>query len=632
MRWEVVGDELLIRNKGGLTIPTADQVYACIFENRVVFEGIQPGHPEELSELIFSKYPAHLLICLYYRPAGGSTGLFCKIKAISGKDEIVIHNFRNKKADHIIIDGTWYPFALGSMDHIQTILEKADLKETDEITFKSYLTLRKIAQDDNIVRDQALEQIVQPEISLKQNVKDLRLFSGTLYPYQVDGWQWLTFLCQQELGGVLADEMGLGKTVQIIAALSCPVRDVVVPSLIIAPSTLLENWLREFKRFSSTLRVCVHQGPKRTGLPADLVGNDVVITSYETVVRDSALFDMIEWKVVVLDEAQAIKNPGTRRSRAVKKLKRNVGIAVTGTPIENKLRDLWSIMDFIFPGYLGNEKEFENHFGEGVDGGYAVEPYVSPLILRRRVRDVAEDLPERIDVPQILRLNDFEAEEYEQVRQTTLSKYGKSATLVSLTMLRMYCTHPMLLEGQNFGSSNPAEFGKFRRLLEIAEEIFENDEKVLMFTSYNKMSDLVVHEIVKLFGIYANTIDGRTPIPDRLNIVDRFSSVNGPALLALNPRAAGTGLNITAANHVIHYNLEWNPAVEDQASARAYRKGQNKPVTVHRLIVADTVDEAIDQRLERKRDIVGATVVGVSGKEEEYEDILSALQRSPVGN
>ena len=631
-KWEVAGNELLLRKNCGVTAPSADQIYESIIEKKVVFTDVLPGPPDNLAGLSFSRYPTQLVVDVDYRPTEVGTGLFCEAKAITERNEILIDNFRTRKTDHIIINDKWYPFALGSLEQIQTILDDADVEETGEIAFKSYMKLKKIAQENEQVRDRTVGQIVHPGISLKQSDDALRSFDGTLYPYQNDGWQWLSFLCQQGLGGILADEMGLGKTVQIIAALASPVREIVAPSLIVAPSTLLENWRREFYKFAPTLGTIVHQGPKRTGLPASLLGNDIVITSYDTVVRDNALFDMIDWKVVVLDEAQAIKNPETRRALAMKKLKRNVAIAVTGTPVENRLRDLWSIIDFILPGYFGSENDFESRFGDGADGGHAVEPFVSPLMLRRRVADVAQDLPARIDVPQILRLDYSEVEEYERIRKEILNEYGKSATLVALTKLRMYCTHPLLLGGPHPEFENLAQFGKFRRLLEIVEEIFENSEKVLVFTSYNRMSDLIVAEVAKLFGAYAKTIDGRTPVTERQKIVDRFSSEDGSALLALNPRAAGTGLNITAANHVIHYNLEWNPAVEDQASARAYRRGQDKPVTVHRLIFADTVEEAIDHRLQRKRDIANAAVVGVAGKEEEYEDILCALQISPAGD
>jgi SNF2 family DNA or RNA helicase len=194
----------------------------------------------------------------------------------------------------------------------------------------------------------------------------------------------------------------------------------------------------------------------------------------------------------------------------------------------------------------------------------------------------------------------------------------------------MFCAHPYLLQEERDYSPRTEDFSKFQRLCEITEEIFSNSEKVIVFTSYNLMSDLITAHMHSQFGVFAHTIDGRTPVGDRQEIVDNFTAHDGPGVLSLNPRAAGTGLNITAANHVIHYNLEWNPAIEDQASARAYRRGQSKPVTVHRLFMADTVEEVIDDRLQRKRDIADTAVVGIAGDEGDAEDILRALQLTPV--
>ena len=630
IKWVIVGDELLIKKKDVFISPTADQVYSCIIEDKTIFDSIKPRFSDELGNLTFSKHPIFLVIHIDYFPENGGTGLFCSLVAASDKDNTIIHNFDRRKTDHVIINEKWWPFAPYSIEQVQDVLKTVGLEKIGEINFKSYLNLRKISKESDIVQDNTIGKVVRPHTSNVQDGDNYSMFNGTLYPYQDDGWKWLSFLFQQKLGGLLADEMGLGKTVQIIAALTFSNYCDIVPSLVVSPSTLLENWYREFTRFSPTLKVNIHHGPNRTGSPISLVESDVVITSYDTVVRDSSLFDMIDWKVVIVDEAQAIKNPETRRSLAIKKLKKIIGIAVTGTPVENRLRDLWSIVDFIFPGYMGSEIEFEKVFEDEIDGGHAVEPYVSPLMLRRRVKDVAHDLPERIDIPQILTLDNQQAVEYERIRQEIINEYGKSATLVALNKLRMYCTHPILLEDSGIVASSPIEFVKFRRFLEIAEEIFENQEKILVFTSYLKMGSLVVDMSAKLYNIYANTIDGRTPVAERQSTVDRFSQENGPALLALNPRVAGTGLNITAANHVVHYNLEWNPAVEDQASARAHRKGQDKPVTIHRLIIADTIDEVINQRLQRKRDIANAAVVGTSGKESDYEDIMAALQHSPI--
>jgi len=631
-KWEISDDQLLLKSKGERFYPSADEVYRSIIEQKIVFSDVPPGPPANLKKLSFSKYPAQLLIEVDYNPSEGDTGLFCLIIASVKGKEVLMDTLRARKTDHIVIDGKWYPFALGAVKEILRLFDNAGINDAGHVSFRQFMYLKQTAQENELIRDRTAGQIVHPGITKNPGEDALRLFEGSLYPYQKDGWHWLSFICQEELGGILADEMGLGKTVQIITALAKPERQSVVPSLIVATSTLLENWRREIAKFAPSLKVCIHQGPERTGLPASLQTNDAVISSYDTIVRDGALFGMIDWKIIVLDEAQAIKNPETRRASAVKNLKKNVGIAVTGTPVENRLRDLWSIVDFVLPNYLGTQQDFENRFEESTEGGKAIEPIVSPIMLRRRVKDVAQDLPERIEIPQVLLLNEKEIVEYEHVRKGILEEYGMSASLVSLAKLRMFCAHPWLLEDRQPGNGDPAEFGKFGRMLEIIEEIFDNEEKVLVFTSYNRMSDIIVKEALDRFEVYADVIDGRTPISERQDNVDRFSSETGPALLALNPRAAGTGLNITAANHVIHYNLEWNPAIEDQASARAHRRGQARPVTIHRLYIAGTVEEAIDQRLERKRQLIDAAIVGVAGKEEEYDDILRALQITPAGS
>ena len=337
---------------------------------------------------------------------------------------------------------------------------------------------------------------------------------------------------------------------------------------------------------------------------------------------------MIEWNVVILDEAQNIRNPCADRTRCVKELRRKVGIAVTGTPVENRLRDLWSIMDFVVPGYLGNLRGFEARYGGDSEAATALEPLISPLMLRRRMSEVASDLPERIDIPEILELSDAEAYAYDVLREETRDKYGAAATLVSLGKLRQFCAHPSIVEDAVLGPDTA--FSKFERLKELLNEIFFRNEKALVFTTYTKMADRITEMAARDLGAMSETLDGRRPIEDRQRLIDCFSAYRGPAVLVLNPRAGGSGLNISAANHVIHYNPEWNPAVEDQASARAHRRGQVRPVTVRRLILAETVEEVMDERLQRKRAVADAAVVGIEGKEEDYADILLALERSPL--
>ena len=351
------------------------------------------------------------------------------------------------------------------------------------------------------------------------------------------------------------------------------------------------------------------------------------MSSYDTVVRDLSLLKMIEWNVVVADEAQNIRNPEALRSKSLKQIGRKVGLAVTGTPIENRLRDLWSIMDFAVPGFLGDLRNFENLYSENVAGAAVLEPLVSPLILRRRVSEVADDLPDRIDIPEVLELSEAETDKYDELRAMIVSDYGASATLVSLGKLRQFCAHPIIVRRDT--CLGLESFSKFERLKDLLEEIFALEEKALVFTSYTKMADLIAGMASRELGAMAEILDGRTEINDRQPLIDMFSGYAGPAVLVLNPRAGGTGLNITAAKHVIHYNPEWNPALEDQASARAYRRGQIHPVTVRRLIYSGTVEEVIDERLRRKRKIAGRAVIGVEGTEEDYRDILAALERSP---
>ena len=435
-------------------------------------------------------------------------------------------------------------------------------------------------------------------------------------------------MLRENIGGILADEMGLGKTLQIISVLSSEEKRSVVPSLIVAPTTLLENWRRELKKFAPQITTTIHHGSQRTGFPIELGSKDVVITSYDTVIRDGSLFSQIDWNLVVCDEAQAIKNPATKRAKSVKKIPRKAGFAVTGTPIENRLTDLWSIMDFSVPGFLGSQSEFEKLYENQFDGAFRLESLISPLILRRSVAEVAKDLPAKIIIQQILELSSREIEQYEQIREDTIREFASNSSLVVLVRLRIFCTHPFLIEDK-LGCDPALYSNKYARLVEIAEEIVANGAKMLVFTSYNKMNDIIRDDFVNRFGIYTNSIDGRTPTVDRQNIVDEFSLYKGAAVLVLNPVAAGAGLNITAANHVIHYNPEWNPAKEDQASARAYRRGQDRPVTIHRLLYADTVEEIIDDRLTRKRDLVGTAIVGVQGDEDDYNDIVKAISKSP---
>ena len=628
-RWEVINGHLIVREADGkLVVPSADSVYRAGVEGLMV-PGLPPiDSDSSVNTLTFSRYPLRPAIVIEAVPRDYSLPLRVAVFAINQEIKIPIPALFDETPDHIVDKQNWYPLVPGSLDEVRQTLKEADIDSLGPITLRQYLRLTSLACDDTVVLDQSGNAASASQQKATPDLNAAPSFVGTLFPYQNDGLRWLSTITSQEIGGILADEMGLGKTVQIIALFARESLEGRVPFVVVAPGTLLENWRREIARFAPSLRTLIHRGHLRTGFPDELSSSDVVLTSYDTLIRDLPLFKRIDWNVVVLDEAQAIKNPGTRRASAVKQLSRRASIAVTGTPVENRLRDLWSITDFVLPGFLGTQTAFESEFQDETSDAAALEPLVSPILLRRHVADVANDLPRRIPIPQALEFDDAQADAYDAIRQAIMDEYEGRATLVALIRLRMFCAHP-LLTGSN--TSDPAiDCAKYRRLVEILEEIFSNEEKAVLFSSFNAMSDIVVTDISHRFGVYVSNIDGRTPMGDRQPIIDTFSKVAGGALLVLNPRAAGTGLNITAANHVIHYNLEWNPAVEDQASARVYRRGQTRPVTVHRLFYINTVEEIINERLTRKRDLAKTAVVGQDGTDDGVEDIMRALMKSPV--
>ena len=628
--WALVGDVLEIGGNSGHLPATVDEVYASIVEGNPFRDDLKPGKVGAAKLLRFSPYPVDLFIAL--KPTEDNGWPSFQYEARTQQAECFPVSEAAVERGHVVHEGTWYALASGAGEELQAILERTGIGVgTDGL--KPFIELKKLAIEGAPVVDRL------PDGALKRHAfRSSSCDTGspvgilaTLYPYQVDGWQWLRFILAEQFGGLLADEMGLGKTLQVISALRDPgSENPIAASLVVAPGSLLENWVREIRKFCPEFSVLKHQGRMRTGRPLDLSDYNVVVVSYDTVIRDLSLLKMIKWNVVILDEAQNIRNPDALRTRSVKEIDRQVGLAVTGTPVENRLRDLWSIIDFVVPGYLGELGDFETRYLDNEEAASDLETIVSPLILRRRVADVAKDLPARIDIPEYLEMTDAEVTGYEAIRQAIHDEYGTAAKLVELGRLRQFCAHPSIL-GESVGQmSGSMDFTKMLRLKGLLEEVFMRDEKALVFTSYTAMSDLIAAMASREFGVMADTLDGRVPIGDRQPLLDRFARHPGAAVLALNPKAGGSGLNITAANHVIHYNPEWNPALEDQASARAHRRGQTRPVTVHRMIFAGTVEEVMDERLMRKRSVAENAIVGVKGEEEDYDDILSALTRSPL--
>jgi SNF2 family DNA or RNA helicase len=612
LAWTVEEGRLVYRQGDGVAIrPSAREIWNSVYGTGSGFS-VKPN--SALPEYNFSRFPAEPGLLL----TGKSPDSIRVDLVGSGGEEYA--SAISSDADQMFIGKTWYPFALSDYDDSLTRIKEQNILFGQVITVGQLIWLKTQA-DLGIDLIEHLESSTPAETHAPATLNAAGWgLKGELYGYQKDGVYFLNLIANQGLGCILADEMGLGKTVQVIALMLAERSGGRIPSLVVAPATLLENWRRELIQFAPSLSVIVHVGSNRAGIAARLVGADVVVTSYDIVVRDEPMLSAIRWNLLALDEAQNIKNPDAQRTIAVKNIPRRVSLAVTGTPVENRLTDLWSLSDFVLPGLLGQRGDFESLFDNTNLDASQLAPLIAPILLRRRVKEVAKDLPERIDIPQAITMSKMMAEGYEQVRLAAIEEYGRSAALVALQRLRMFCTHPGLAD---YKFADPAEhMPKYQRLIELLEEIF----------SYTGMTDIFLQDLPERFKEqYFNFIDGRVPILDRQLIVDEFSASSCGGALVLNPKAAGVGLNITAANHVIHYNPEWNPALQDQASARAYRRKQKRPVTVHQLYFVDSVEEAIVDRLSFKRGLAEHAATGHQG-EATPSEVMWALSISPLSS
>lgn len=571
----------------------------------------------------FSKLGLNVTFKIYLDNAKIKIGLY----AIKANTEYPIISNNGKYVDYVIINNTWHYLA-GQYEEIIDCLTKANINADSNINFPQYMQLIKILTDNEI---NYLDTVEADSKNIKIVEKDvLPGLNAKLFEYQSVGFNWLSFMKRNNCGCILADEMGLGKTLQIITLMGDEYeKNNDVHFLIVAPMSLLENWKREITKFYPSLSTIIHHGSKRTGLYFDLLEYNVVITAYTSVKRDLSMLNMINWDAVILDEAQNIKTPSAERTKTVKMLKRKTGIAVTGTPFENHMTDLWSIVDFVFPNYLGDLNSFNNIYLDNYESAEKLEQLITPIMIRRRVEEVAKDLPERVDIPQPIEMTHQEAMLYEDERKQNIEESLKAISLDKIQKLRMFCTHPYVYNSDLENMDPLLISQKYTRLCEILEEIVLNKEKTIIFTSFNKMIDLMVKDLKYRFGIPVLYLNGGVAAEDRQNTIDKFSNIEGSAIIVCNPRVAGAGLNITAANHVIHYNLEWNPAIEDQASARAFRRGQEKTVFVHRLYYINTIEEIMNERIQNKRYLSETAVIGNNGTEQDKKDLLKALSLSP---
>jgi SNF2-related domain/SNF2 Helicase protein/Helicase conserved C-terminal domain len=451
-----------------------------------------------------------------------------------------------------------------------------------------------------------------------------------LRPYQRSGLSWLHFLAQLGLGACLADDMGLGKTVQVIALLLAlkEERDrgePCVPSLLVVPASLIANWKAEIERFSPSLTFAVaHPSETPAGkedlTDEDIEDRDLVITTYGMLARKEWLRKK-PWRLAILDEAQAIKNSGTRQTRAVKELQAAGRIALTGTPVENRLSDLWSLFDFLNPGLLGNAKAYAT-FVKRLEAPprpsyQPLRALVGPYILRRLKTDkrVIADLPDKTEVKAYCGLSRQQAALYEQtVRElkdqleATDGIQRRGLVLAQLMRLKQICNHPAQMLGH--GNYDPKHSGKFLRLAELCEELAQRQEKALVFTQFREIAEPLARFLEAVFGRPGLVLHGGVAVAKRRDLVNRFQRDDGPPFFVLSVKAGGTGLNLTAASQVIHFDRWWNPAVENQATDRAFRIGQKRNVLVHKFVCRGTVEERIDALLTSKADLMRDVVEG----------------------
>jgi superfamily II DNA or RNA helicase len=459
--------------------------------------------------------------------------------------------------------------------------------------------------------------------------------NAALRPYQADGVKWLWFLQKLGLGACLADDMGLGKTIQVIALLLQLKREanatVQAPALLVAPASLLANWKNELRRFAPSLRVSfLHPSEsdanewrdEKTG-KAFVAGADIVLTTYGQAIRLDWLTAQ-DWRLLILDEAQAIKNPSTKQTRAIKKLHARGRIALSGTPVENRLGDLWSLYDFLNPGLLGAGSEFSRYVKKLQDAeppNFApLRQLVRPYLLRRLKTDrsIISDLPDKTELAAWCNLSKRQAAIYqqnvnelaEQLNSVSEGIQRRGLVLAYLMRFKQICNHPSHWTGD--GAFEPADSGKFARLTELCEEISSRGEKALIFTQFKEMTEPLAAHLRGVFGRPGLVLHGSVAIKERQKLVADFQRDDGPPFFVLSLKAGGTGLTLTAASHVIHFDRWWNPAVENQATDRAFRIGQKRNVLVHKFVCRGTIEERIDALINDKRSLA-ESVLGAEG-------------------
>ena len=479
---------------------------------------------------------------------------------------------------------------------------------------------------DHLLREM-IQRLNQPsELAIQPQPPNLK---ATLREYQQRGLAWIQYLDSLGLNGCLADDMGLGKTMQVIARLLQEREEQpdLSPTLLVVPTSVIGNWLKELERFAPSLTALIHHGPQRLRDPEEFVGvvtrHDVVITSFTLVRKDLELLERVAWHRVVLDEAQNIKNPKTAQTRAVLKLEAHHRLALTGTPVENRLMDLWSIFNFLNPGYLGKQSQFRSQFETPIQKNNdrtraaTLKKLVEPFILRRVKTDknIIKDLPDKVEQKCYCNLTKEQASLYgavvkdvERAIELVDGMKRKGLILSTLMKLKQICNHPRQFL-QDSSEFTPERSHKLERLTEMVEEVMAEGESLLIFTQFTEIGDCLQQYFHNTCHYNTYYLHGGTLRQKRERMIQEFQDPNTePSVFILSLKAGGVGITLTKANHVFHFDRWWNPAVEDQATDRAFRIGQNKNVFVHKFLALGTLEEKIDQMIEDKKSLAGAIV------------------------
>ena len=607
-RWKVENDTLGYLDGDEFIVPDAMDICNLIFQNQGNLAD-KPINDPKIEKLFKreSRIFCDRGLVLDVKEAQGNFEILC-LPSIRKKDGSILVLPRGYEHDHIISGNVWMPIREKSLPLPAGISFLEEGNDNHQITLRNYLDL--ITNQDHF-------SFVDNRISYHLNAENLgnrgvymrpEGFNADMHlrPYQQKGFSWLNMLAEQGLGCILADEMALGKTVQMIALICHRKYLKKGKTLVVCPVTLIENWRREVLKFSEGISVAIHYGANRSRNFKTYNNDDVVITNYESVINDLPALRMISWDMVILDEAHAIKNPDTERSKAVKKLHRNLGIALTGTPMENRIDDIWSIMDFANPGFLDDISAFRELYENTEEDAARLEPIIAPLKLRRIQKDVLADLPNRTDMDESLVMSAIEAEDYNNLRGSI--KDQGNFNIEPLRQSACYSKYQEL-QSEDSWERDPTERSiKFRRLKEIMEKIIDSREKVLVFGKYTLILEFIRFYSESFLGVQGFIMTGDTPVLERQLLIDEFSDVEGPAVLVMNLLVGGTGLNITAANNVIHFMPDWTSTKTEQATMRVLRPGQEKPVKVYYFYYLGTVEEALIDLQHRKSRIIDQVV------------------------